>query len=448
MRNVLALLQVAIAIAAVTAVITDVLPAFRQESHVEEATTFEVRYGVRTGTSTSWRGIFHADDAQFVLDNADSIEAASVYDSRPTAVVRVGDERWAVSGIGSVNSSYSGLVDMEIVSGSFFSEAEATEAPARVAVISEALAHTIFGDRNPIGQRINLRPEDESNMLMGYGPRHVDQQAVLAAPGTELQIIGVYRLSDEFGGLVWGGAPHLLIPAQYERTLLPMALPEGVGAGSFTTSMVPLPAQGGIHVMTYSEILIKPRAGMVREAEQEVRSLLRSRLQERGVEGGLMDGVEPDIMVHPIQNRAAMAQRGRLQGAIIMGAMGLVALVVAGFAVFTTTLANLSQRTRDIGLARSIGATRGYVLRDVVVESALLSGIGGLVGALAAYPLGQLLAPLRVSLEEGGAGILHLATAGLVGIALAMFVGAVAALYPAWTVARLMPAEAWREGRA
>src|SRR5690606_24980916 len=116
---------------------------------------------------------------------------------------------------------------------------------------------------------------------------------------------------------------------------------------------------------------------------------------------------------------------------------------------FTTTLANLAQRTRYIGLSRALGATRLRVVREAVAEAALIAGLGGLVGVLGAYPLRQV---VIVPLTSGGltpasVEAVDVVLVGAVGVALAMLGGAVAAIYPAWTVARLVPAEAWREGR-
>src|SRR5690606_40181276 len=79
-----------------------------------------------------------------------------------------------------------------------------------------------------------------------------------------------------------------------------------------------------------------------------------------------------------------------------------ISLIVSSIAMFTTTLANLAPRTRYIGLSRALGATRARIVREVVTESAVLAGIGGLVGVALAFPLRTtVLAPLLISAALG-----------------------------------------------
>ncbi|MFS8582661.1 MAG: ABC transporter permease, partial [Limnochordales bacterium] len=158
-------------------------------------------------------------------------------------------------------------------------------------------------------------------------------------------------------------------------------------------------------------------------------------------------GRQAEVLVSPVMS-AGQLRQVRAGSSLLLGGLGLAALLVSSIAMFTTTLANLAPRTRYIGLSRALGATRGRIVREVVAESAVLAGIGGVVGAALAFPLRKtVFAPLFSSLgAAGGPGAGDVLLAGLAGVALAMAVGAVAALYPAWTVARMAPADAWREG--
>lgn len=196
-----------------------------------------------------------------------------------------------------------------------------------------------------------------------------------------------------------------------------------------------------------SEILVKAKPGMDEAAEDEIKRLLTQRLEERGEADREMDGVRLEVMVDPMLGGSALRQ-AQIVNALIFGSLGLAALIVSAIAMFTTTLANLAQRTRYIGLGRALGATRGRVVREVVAESALLAGIGGVVGVAMAFPLrATVLSPLLGVLSSGAVGPFDVLLMGLVGVLLAVVVGGAAGLYPAWTVARLAPAEAWREGQ-
>lgn len=437
MRNLLAIFQVAIAIAAVTAVFADVLPVLRMPT--PDPSLFQVHFGTRSATSMSWRSAFTVEDAEVLLQEASTVEAVSVYEMQPMQLIRVGEERYLVQSAAQVSPSYADIGQFELVGGGFFTAEDAGESGPRAVVISQELAQLLFGEDRPVGQRINLRPEMERAAMSAFGTMPPERVAAMQAdPGTDVEVVGVFRPVGDSTGLVRGLSPHMFLPAASRRPTPRLTSAGGrAQMARFSSALF----------ANYSELLIKVRDGMVREAEEEVRAILRERVAARGLAGGLMEGREPDIMFRSVEESEQAIRTARLRGSLITGAMGLVALIVAGFAVFTTTSANLTQRTRDIGLARAIGATRRHVIVEVVLEAILLAGIGGVIGVLAAYPLGRhILAPIRFSVAQD-TGLGNQLLAGLAGVILAMAIGAVAALYPGWSVARLMPAEAWREGR-
>lgn len=421
-RNLLAVLQVAIAIAAVSAVFIDVLPALKPDP-AQASSQFMVRFGARTATGAMWSGAFVSDDVDYLLEHATAVEAASTYDSQFQAIVRVADERYMLRGLGRVHASYDRLMNLEMVAGSFFFPDDVASGPPRVAVIADELAQLLYGDAvEALGKTINVRPDAESHVLRGFASPDMRASA-LAAPGDDVEIIGVFTRGEGDGRAFW------------------------FGPGSDAVMLVPTQASDTSGPRRYvSEIIVKARPGMEQAAEEEVKVLLESRLAERGDDRRTMDGMPLGVMIDPVMGGSALRE-ARLQSALIFGALGLAALVVSSIAMFTTTLANLTQRTRYIGLGRALGATRGRVVREVVAETALLAGVGGLVGVAAAFPLrATVLAPLFNVFGGSGFGVTDVLLVGMTGIGLAVVVGALAGLYPAWTVARLAPAEAWREG--
>ena len=419
-RNLLAVLQVAVAIAAVTAVLVDVVPllGIRDDDAPE---VYVVRYGSFSEGVTRISSAFLPDDVPYLLEHSTTVEAASAYDSDGQAVIAVDGERWAVRGKSSVHPSFAALFGLEMVAGTFFTEEDTETTVPRVAVISDELATLLFGTVDVVGKTITLRPDEEMFAVLGFSSGR-DLAEALARPGDELEIVGVYKTDGDIqlAMLTFGQIGELLTPLTVNDTPLRPSL--------------------------IMQILFRPRPGMEREAVEEVRQLLASRLEERGTSGPT-DGVPFEVMVEA-RSSAQQLRQARLLSSLVLGALGLAALAVSSIAMFTTTLANLAPRTRYIGLSRALGATRSRIVREVVIESALVATIGGVIGAVLAFPLrSTVFAPLFSSLPgQSPPGAFDLMLVGFIGVALAAAGGAAAALYPAWTVARLAPADAWREG--
>lgn len=419
-RNLLAVLQVALAIAAVSAALVDVVPMLTPGEQAG-VSTYVARFGAQGGNMTVYTSTYYPEDATYLVEHATAVEAASAFAGEFQTVIMVDGQRWMVRAQAAVHPAFARLVDLELLSGTFFTEQDTRGAAPRVAVVSEDLARTLFGTADVLGRTINLRPREESFLARGFSSART--MAELAAlPGDDVEIIGVYKVrGDAFMTFGIGQAADLLLPIMMDTSAA---------------------AQQRL-----SEILYRPRPGMDREAEEEVRQLLMSRLAERGEADQILEGMRADVFVEPVLG-AAQLQRVSATSLLLTGGLGLAALAVSSIAMFTTTLANLAPRIRYIGLGRALGATRARIVREVVAESALLAGIGGVLGVALAFPLrSTVLAPLFSSATAGDdSGFVTILLVGLAGVALAVVVGAVAALYPAWTVARLAPAEAWREG--
>lgn len=425
-RHLLAAVQVAIGVSVVSAVLLDVVPTLRSVVGGSASSgLFYAMYGYRTPTGSSYTAIFTKEDLEYLLSKADSIVAATFFEQEFVSAVRVGDDLWAVRGLAQVSPGLAEVTDLQLVSGRFFLPSDTDAPEPAVAVISAELAESLFPGRDPIGQTINLRPESEAGRLSGFAT--FGTPAPVGSPGLDVTVVGVFEYPEgtpQFSGF--------LSEMQRAEILIP-------ATGRLSPSLSGGPALD----QRYMRIFFRAAEGRSLEAIEEVQALLASRLEQRR-EAGSPVGEDGSLLIVPTGRSDALLVRARMTEALILGAMGIVALVVSGFSIFTTFLAGVAERVRAIGLARSLGATRLRILREIVGEAATLAGAGGLIGVLAAYPVRRFaLAPLMSAPVSASAVDFLIIAAG--ALLVAAGIGAVAALYPAWTVARMMPAEAFRE---
>ena len=132
--------------------------------------------------------------------------------------------------------------------------------------------------------------------------------------------------------------------------------------------------------------------------------------------------------------------RDKIFGTIQIAAIGVtsISLVVGGIVIMNIMLVSVTERTKEIGIRKSIGARRSDILKQFLAESTLLSLFGGAIGVGIAYTLAKLVAlltPVPTALP-----MLAVTFALLVSAT----VGLVSGVYPAWRAARLDPIEALR----
>ena len=125
---------------------------------------------------------------------------------------------------------------------------------------------------------------------------------------------------------------------------------------------------------------------------------------------------------------------------VFLGAIALVTLTLGGVGVMNIMLVSVSERTHEIGLRKAVGATRGRILMDFLLEGVLLSGCSGVVGWLGAYGIAAAVNRLPKQEMFGGLPVDGATTALAFG-ALAI-IAVASALWPAWRAANLTPVEA------
>ena len=127
--------------------------------------------------------------------------------------------------------------------------------------------------------------------------------------------------------------------------------------------------------------------------------------------------------------------------AIIIG-VAVISLVVGGLSVINTMAMSVAERTREIGIKRAIGGSRGRIIRALVAEAGIIGLIGGLIG----LGLGALVVVLANEAGRAAGTILFDLTPGTAIFALAFstILGMLAGIIPAWSAARLDPVAALR----
>ena len=151
---------------------------------------------------------------------------------------------------------------------------------------------------------------------------------------------------------------------------------------------------------------------------------------------------DPDVSVMTGQDfDQEIGSATSVLNAILIG-IGLISLLVGGLSVVNTMAMAVAERTREIGIKRAIGASRWRIRREIVLESAFMGLVGGLLG----LGLGGLITYLGNEAGRDSATILFDLTLGTAfsSVAFATILGALAGLVPAWHASSLDPVTALR----
>ncbi|MFT3712704.1 MAG: ABC transporter permease [Archangium sp.] len=127
---------------------------------------------------------------------------------------------------------------------------------------------------------------------------------------------------------------------------------------------------------------------------------------------------------------------GSLYGVAI--GVGLITLIVGGIGIMNIMLVSVTERTREIGVRRALGARRSTILLQFLVESSIVAALGGSIGTALGLGLAQLIAlasPLAATVSGSAIAL---------GIGFSAVVGLVFGIWPAWRAAQLDPVEALR----
>jgi len=269
--------------------------------------------------------------------------------------------------------------NLPVAGGRGFTEAEAEDA-ARVAVIGASVWDALFPGEDPIGKKIKLGR-------------------------MELSVIGTI---ERQGGLPLGDNPDNTVAVPITLFMQLYGTSRSIGLG----------------VMAFDH------DGMKKLQDQAVVAFRRVR--------GLDTSKENDFEIVSNDSLREMFDSLAMIVEVASGLMCFLSLVVGGIGVMNIMLVAVTERTREIGLRKALGARRLRVLMQFVIEAVLLAFFGGAIGVALGYAaafIGQFLNfPAQVPLWAVG-----------LGLGVSCGVGLVAGIYPAWRASRLDPAVALRD---
>jgi putative ABC transport system permease protein len=150
---------------------------------------------------------------------------------------------------------------------------------------------------------------------------------------------------------------------------------------------------------------------LIQDAIEETRQVLR---RDRGVKPGQEDNFEF------FNSQSLITQFNKMSMGVKLAAfvIGLIALVVAGIGIMNIMLVAVTERTREIGIRKALGAKRVSILGQFLLEAVILCNIGGVIGVVVGFLLGNLVAvfthfDVSVPMEWAAIGILFCSAVGI-----------------------------------
>jgi len=362
--------------------ITDILRGFGPNNAVVFKFQFAFR-GRFTPEELQRKPLTYAN-AIAIQERCPAVQAVSAYLFSPAALTGRGTDVAKYKSndlynlnLGGTDESYQGGGSAEIKSGRFIADYDnAHHLP--VAVVGEDVPKALMADENPIGKWINVN-------------------------GHQFEIIGVMK------------RPPSSLGQDDTRVLLPY----------FTMKKVMPEAQENM-------LIVVAKPGMLPDAIDQTAAVLRI---ERHVPPDKPDNFSistAEEMLERFHNITGMV-------AMVMVALSSVGLLVGGIGVMNIMLVSVTERTREIGVRKAVGARRRDIVIQFLTEAVVLTGLGGLIGMTLGWLLSTVVRLILPSLPTAVP-----LWAAVLGVGVSVGVGVFFGIWPANKAARLDPVEALR----
>jgi putative ABC transport system permease protein len=198
--------------------------------------------------------------------------------------------------------------------------------------------------------------------------------------------------------------------------------------------------------MRYGDILMRRRSGSIEAEHVELHELtvkVASLEEVTSVADAIKAVMErnhkkKDYQIDVPLEMLRRAERTKQIFNIVLGSIAAISLLVGGIGIMNIMLASVTERTREIGIRRALGARRRDIIVQFLMETVMLSGIGGILGVLLGVTI-----PFIVSHTAGMKTIITL-WSPLLAFTISALVGVVFGIYPAIRAANMDPVEALR----
>ncbi len=320
------------------------------------------------------------DEYEYLKQHATLVSDFGMVASRSVSV-SLGSQSLTNITLEGGTDDWADLNDTQIANGRYFTDVEDRHRSA-VAVIGADVKNNLFGGSDPIGHEIKVE-------------------------GLPFTVIGVAQAKGSVFGQSQDGFVDIPIGSYFQIY------------GSRT----------GIRYAARAA-----DQNMLEQAKDQMRMLIRARRHEQPGQDDTFSILSSDALVSAFD---------QLTNAISATAVAIVSIfmVVGGVVIMNIMLAVVTERTHEIGIRKSVGARRQDILNQFLVESSMLSGMGGFIGIILAWIVAIAVrnttaVPMRVPIS-----------AVLIGLALSTAVGLFFGIYPAQQASKLDPIEALRVER-
>ena len=340
--------------------------------------------GVRTEAGSA--ATLTLDDAQAIAQEVPFV-AAVASEIESMAQMSVAGGQNINARIVGTTPDYPAVRSFQVAEGEFFSDAD-VDGRTSVAVLGSSVASELFPDSDPLGQSVRLSVRDMS---------------------LNVRVIGVM---EKKGGTGMGSLD--------EQIFMPL-----------TTVQSRISFQRTAFGQSVSTINVKvTEKKRMDDVVQAIGSLLRERHQV----------LEDDFTIQSQEDIAAAATEVSESETLLLASIAGISLLVGGIGIMNTMIVSVVERTREIGIRKAVGARRGDILQQFLVESLVVSVGGGLLGIA-----------LGIGLSKAAEGqtifnrLIHTSVtleAVLLAFVVSAATGIVFGIYPAMRAARLNPIEA------
>jgi putative ABC transport system permease protein len=325
-------------------------------------------------------------DYRVIRDNVNDI-VASTPRKRYTPAKTLPKAQQDIPTVYGVTPAYLTIGGLGVTDGSFFNE-DQEKVGSAVCVLGAGARASLFGASNPIGQYVKV--DEQWFRVIGIAAPQVASQTDIAG-----------------------------VPTQDMNNVI----------------YVPLNAAIFRLENSYSEL--RDEIDGIYLNLKDSSQLVSSSQVVRAILDSSHHGASDFNIIVPAELLAEQRRTERLFNAVMV-AIASISLLVGGIGIMNIMLANILERTREIGLRRAVGARQSDIVRQFVVEAIMISFVGGTVGIVSGFGMSRLIALLA------GWSTIVTAPSILLAFLVSISVGLIFGIYPAMKAARLDPVEAIR----